>query len=135
MCDLVADIVTPIIQANQAIPPKGTENYYQAVRNTLPNVETFYRHYEVPGLGHCFGGRSGSPTTLFKQLGAWVENGTATGSVSIEVKELEDEVQKRVLCPYPQKAEPKTMELVRSRRPTVGRVLTFHGPPWEPGYL
>lgn len=95
------------MQADQAVPPKGTEHYYQAVRSTLPDVETFYRHYEVPGLGHCFGGRSGSPTTLFEQLRAWVENGTAPGTVPIEVKGLENEVQKRILCPYPQRAEPK----------------------------
>ena len=67
-------------QADQAIPPKDTEHYYQAVSSTLSDVETFYRHFEVPGLGHCFGGRSGSPTTLFDKLRAWVENGTAPES-------------------------------------------------------
>ena len=82
----------------QAIPPKGTEHYYQAVTATLSNVESFYRHFEVPGLGHCFGGRSGSPTTLFDQLRAWVENGTASESVPVEVKRLDEEVEKRILC-------------------------------------
>jgi len=100
--------VTAPLQADQAIPPKGTERYYQAVSSTLSNVDKFYRHFEVPGLGHCFGGRSGSLTTLFDQLRAWVENGTTPGAVPVEVTGLDGEVQKRVLCPYPQSAEHNT---------------------------
>jgi hypothetical protein len=70
------------------------------------NVDNFYRHFEVPGLGHCFGGYSGSPTTLFNLLRAWVENGAAPESASVEVTGLDGEVQQRSLCPYPQTAEP-----------------------------
>ena len=98
-----------VLQADQAIPPKGTKHYYQAVTATLSNVESFYRHFEVPGLGHCFGGRSASPTTLFDQLRAWVENGTAPEYVPVEVKRLDKEVEKRILCPYPQRAEREPM--------------------------
>ena len=93
-------------QVDQAIPQKGTEHYYQAAGSMVLNVDNFYRHSEVPGLGHCFGGRSGSPTTLFDLLRAWVENGTAPESAPVEVMGLDGEVQQRSLCPYPQTAEP-----------------------------
>ncbi|RKK82623.1 hypothetical protein BFJ71_g15211 [Fusarium oxysporum] len=62
--------------ADGLIPPKGTEQYYNEVMAVLPDIHDFYRYYEVPGLGHCFGGASGQPTLLFQQLQAWVENGT-----------------------------------------------------------
>lgn len=91
-------------QADHLIPPKGTEHYYKAVAALLPDIGDFYRHYEVPGLGHCFGGRGGQPTGLFAQLRAWVENGTAPGPSPGRVTDLEGEVRPRVLCPYPQKA-------------------------------
>ncbi|KAI1417254.1 tannase and feruloyl esterase [Hypoxylon sp. FL1857] len=86
------------------IPTKGTEKYYQEVSAILPDIHDFYRHYEVPGLGHCFGGRSGSPTSLFDQLRGWVENGTAPEQTPVQLKDVNGTVQDRILCPYPQKA-------------------------------
>lgn len=92
-------------QADQIIPTKGSEQYYNAVGALLPEVENFYRYYQVPGLGHCFGGSSGTPTGLFEQLRAWVENGTAPVSTTVQVTDLGEVVQDRILCPYPQKAQ------------------------------
>jgi hypothetical protein len=84
----------------------GTEHYYEAVSAAMgSDVDSFYRHFEVPGLGHCFGGRGGSPTSLFEQLRAWVENGTAPESSPFEVTGLDGETQNRTLCSYPQTAE------------------------------
>ncbi|KAI0138182.1 tannase and feruloyl esterase [Hypoxylon sp. NC0597] len=86
------------------IPTKGTERYYRETNTIFPDIHNFYRHYEVPGLGHCFGGASGLPTHLFDQLRAWVENGTVPEETPVKVKDLNGTVQDRILCPYPQKA-------------------------------
>ncbi|KAH6844585.1 Tannase/feruloyl esterase [Chaetomium sp. MPI-CAGE-AT-0009] len=88
-----------------AAPPKGTVKYYDAASALLPDVHDFYRHFEIPGMGHCAGGGpSGNPTSLFNQLRAWVENGTAPDSSPVQVTDLEGAVGERILCPYPQKA-------------------------------
>jgi hypothetical protein len=55
-------------------------------------------------MSHCTGGRSGDPTSLFDQLRAWVENGTAPESSPVEITDLAGAVQERILCPYPRKA-------------------------------
>jgi hypothetical protein len=80
------------------------QKYYNAVASILPDVGDFYRHYEAPGLGHCWGGASGQPTNLFAQLRAWVENGTAPGPSPVNITDREGGLQPRILCPYPQKA-------------------------------
>lgn len=90
--------------ADQAIPAAGTEKYYRGVRDVMggDEVRGFFRHYEVPGLGHCFGGRSGSPTGLFELLKKWVEEGTVPENSPIEVTGVDGRVQRRVICPWPQ---------------------------------
>ncbi|CAG9947270.1 unnamed protein product, partial [Clonostachys rosea f. rosea IK726] len=71
--------------ADNVIPPGGTRDYYEAVGMITPDVHDFYRLFEAPGLGHCFGGASGPPTTLFEQLRGWVENGTAPEKTPVKV--------------------------------------------------
>ncbi|KAL1859956.1 hypothetical protein Plec18170_001904 [Paecilomyces lecythidis] len=90
--------------ADNIIPSKGTQKYFNTTASVLPDINTFYRHYEVPGLGHCFGGLSGEPTDLFAQLRAWVENGTRPGPSPIQITTSDGVVQQRILCPYPQRA-------------------------------
>ncbi|KAK4141255.1 tannase and feruloyl esterase [Dichotomopilus funicola] len=90
---------------DQLLPPKGTVNYYKKVSGVIPEVDDFYRHFEGPGLGHCgIMGTSGLPVGLFDQLRAWVENGTAPDQTRVDITDLEGETQRRILCPYPQKA-------------------------------
>ncbi len=55
-------------------------------------------------MGHCTGGPSGGPTSLFNQLRAWVENGTAPDQSPVKITDLAGAEQNRILCPYPQKA-------------------------------
>ena len=90
-------------QADNIIPPGGTEQYYNEVSALLPDVHDFYRYFEVPGLGHCFGGASGQPTDMFRQLQAWVENGTAPDQTPIQIRDATGEAHDRILCPYPQR--------------------------------
>ncbi|KAH7114657.1 Tannase/feruloyl esterase [Dactylonectria macrodidyma] len=90
--------------ADNIIPIQGSEQYYNAVNLTVGTVRDFYRYYEAPGLGHCFGGRAGQPTSLFDQLRAWVENGTAPESSPYTITDQTGATQNRILCPYPEKA-------------------------------
>ncbi|GJC86075.1 putative feruloyl esterase ARB_07085 [Colletotrichum liriopes] len=87
--------------ADNIIPPGGTEDYYNAVTDIIPEVHDFYRYFEAPGLGHCFGGASDSPTGLFQQLRNWVENGTAPEKTPIKIT-VGNTTHDRILCPYPQ---------------------------------
>ncbi|GAP91338.2 putative tannase and feruloyl esterase [Rosellinia necatrix] len=88
------------------IPPGGTKQYYDAVAEVIPDVHDFYRVFEVPGLGHCFGGASGTPTGLFAQLRRWVEDGAAPDQTAVDVTDLAGATQHRIVCAYPQRAEP-----------------------------
>ncbi|KAK0624438.1 Tannase/feruloyl esterase [Immersiella caudata] len=90
--------------SDYVIAPKGTLHYHEAVRSLIPDSNKFYRHYDIPGMGHCFGGPTGQPTTMFDQLRAWVENGTAPGSSPYDLT-VSGQVQQRIACPYPQKTK------------------------------
>ncbi|KAG6365963.1 hypothetical protein INS49_000139 [Diaporthe citri] len=90
--------------SDEIIPPKTSVKYYNEVSALIPDIHDFYRHFEVPGMQHCFGGRGGNPTSLFDQLRAWVENGTEPENTQVEITDLAGALQHRVLCPYPQKS-------------------------------
>ncbi|KAF4542029.1 uncharacterized protein LTHEOB_8183 [Lasiodiplodia theobromae] len=89
--------------ADPAIPPKGTRSYHEAVASVIPDVNDFFRVFEVPGLGHCSGGNGGQPTTIFDQMRAWVENGTVPETIPISFQNSKNETQNRILCPLPLK--------------------------------
>lgn len=91
-------------EADNSIPTKGTEHYYNAVKEHLPHVQDFYRHLEVPGLGHYSSGSGGQPKTVFDALRSWVESGTAPDTLPIEFGGKDGSMQERALCPYPSKA-------------------------------
>ncbi|SCV50426.1 related to feruloyl esterase B precursor [Fusarium fujikuroi] len=93
---------------DQLIPVKGTRHYYERVREIIPEVASFYRVFEVPGLLHCSGGKGGQPTNTFDALRAWVENGIVPAELPHSFKDDNSYEQQRLLCPYPQKAWLKT---------------------------
>ena len=82
--------------ADQLIFVNGSSNYYERVRALVPNVDDFYRYYEVPGVNHCAGGVGHFPTTAFDALVEWVEKGKAPKHLEGEVGE-----SKKPICPYP----------------------------------
>ncbi|KAJ4983901.1 feruloyl esterase b precursor [Stagonosporopsis vannaccii] len=90
--------------ADGLIPTKGTSDYYNEVNTTTSNIESFFRYFEVPGLGHCSGGSGGQPTSTFQALVDWVEKGVAPETLPIEFNDQKGVSNKRILCPYPQKA-------------------------------
>ncbi|XXH00937.1 hypothetical protein Hte_007288 [Hypoxylon texense] len=89
--------------ADSIIPLKHTEVYYGKVSEVVDGVQDFYRFFPVPGLGHCMGGYQ-QPTSLFAQLQAWVENGTAPESSPVSFSGPDGVTQNRILCPWPRKA-------------------------------
>ncbi|KAK3292852.1 tannase and feruloyl esterase-domain-containing protein [Chaetomium fimeti] len=80
-------------------------SWHGLVTALLSDTPDFYRHYELPGLGHCIGRASGQPTSLFDQLRAWVENGTAPEHTPVDVTVLDGSLQHRIACPYPEVAK------------------------------
>ncbi|KAL0938470.1 tannase and feruloyl esterase [Colletotrichum truncatum] len=93
-----------LVKIDELLPPEGTAKYFNEVSAVIPTAEDFYRHFEVPGMGHCAGRVAGEPTSLFDQLRAWVENGTAPDQTPYKVTVSESEVHNRIACPYPKKA-------------------------------
>ncbi|KAH7111206.1 Tannase/feruloyl esterase [Dactylonectria macrodidyma] len=89
---------------DQIIPPQGTGRYYRSVASRLPDVDDFYRRFEIPGLAHCFGGNNATPKTSFEQLRAWVESGTKPDTVPVSFVDTNGQQFSRRLCPFPQKA-------------------------------
>ncbi|KAI0158031.1 tannase and feruloyl esterase [Hypoxylon sp. FL1284] len=96
-------IVTYHGVADNLVPFKVTENYYESVSETVDNVQYFYRFFAIPGLGHCAGGYQ-QPTSLFAQLQAWVENGTAPDSSPVSFTSPDGVTQNRIICPWPKKS-------------------------------
>ncbi|KAJ3502450.1 hypothetical protein NLJ89_g8883 [Agrocybe chaxingu] len=74
--------------ADPNIPPKATRHYHEAVSSVIPEVNDFFRVFEVPGLQHCSGGNGGQPTTIFDQMRAWVENGTVPETLPISFTDI-----------------------------------------------
>ncbi|KAI1296159.1 Tannase/feruloyl esterase [Xylaria venustula] len=91
--------------ADETVPDLDTQEYYDSVAKLFPDVHTFYRYFQVPGVGHCFGGSGGQPLNLFDQLRAWVENGTAPEFTTVSFVDPSGIIQNRILCPYPQKPQ------------------------------
>ena len=92
--------------ADQQISGEGTLRYYRSVERELGgDIKDFYRHFEIPGLAHCFGGKGGPPDGLWEGLRGWVEEGrSAPEKAGLEVL-VDGEVQRRVVCAWPGRAE------------------------------
>ena len=108
--------------ADVLIPTTNSINYYTRVGNLdggYAKTQAYDRLFLIPGMGHCAGvgtaqGTAGvSPAItnsnfpmpaagqLFSTMTAWVENGTAPASVTVQSA---DASASQLLCPYPQKA-------------------------------
>ncbi|KAF1958953.1 feruloyl esterase [Byssothecium circinans] len=61
--------------ADEIIPFRNSRQYYDAVTALDPKVHDFYRLFESPGLGHCYGGIGGYPSGTFDAVVKWVEEG------------------------------------------------------------
>ncbi|OTB04464.1 hypothetical protein M426DRAFT_73449 [Hypoxylon sp. CI-4A] len=94
--------------ADGLIPTRGTIDYYDRVLGVTPDAQDYFRFFEVPGLGHCSGGNGGQPTATFQALVDWVEKGVIPESLPISFNDTNGVLNKRILCPYPQKTQLKS---------------------------
>lgn len=74
---------------DELIPMRGTSDYYDRVRALNPRVDEYYRHFEVPGVGHCFGGPGALPKTALDTLIRWVEDNVPPKSLPGEMVDPE----------------------------------------------
>jgi len=89
------------------ISPFNSTEYYSKVVETLggrANVDSSYRLFMAPGMGHCRGGEGPDTFDVVAALERWVERGEAPNQIAAS-KVVNGAVQRtRPLCPYPQVA-------------------------------
>lgn len=102
--------------ADPLIFPQGTVHYYERVlaqMGGLAAVQSFYRLYLVPGMGHGFSNGTANPAAsvplptrdqLYAALTDWVEKGTAPGTLTAQTAPNAPAPRSRPLCLYPLKA-------------------------------
>jgi Tannase and feruloyl esterase len=95
---------------DQLIFPRGVINYYRQMASPgeggspdFESLQSFYRLFRAPGVGHCGGGNGPQPQNLFGALVNWVENGVAPGQILAQ-STSGGVTRTRPLCPYPQTA-------------------------------
>ena len=90
------------------IMPRGVINYYREMASRYgknPNkpdfatLQSFYRLFRAPGVGHCGGGVGPQPQNLFGALVNWVENDVAPDTILAQGGAVP--TRTRPLCPYP----------------------------------
>jgi hypothetical protein len=111
------------------IMPRGVIKYYREMASRYgknPNnpdfasLQSFYRLFRAPGVGHCGGGVGPQPQNLFGALVNWVETGVAPDSILASGGSLAPPTGRtRPLCPYRQR--PSTTERAA---PTTRRIST-----------
>lgn len=82
------------------------------MQNVIPDIDSFYAHFEAPGVAHCIGGVGAYPLTAFPALVEWVENPSATPPSRLDALTLPNPGEDtenfrpttRPLCPYPKVA-------------------------------
>ncbi|CAG8052652.1 unnamed protein product [Penicillium olsonii] len=84
--------------ADEVIPPNGTIAYYEEVLKNNPKAHDFYRFFEAPGVGHCYGGLGPIPNGAMSQLMEWVEKDHTP--VTLHATKGKNDTA-RDLCPYP----------------------------------
>lgn len=96
-----------------AVPPSTETDYHDALSKTVPDTDSFFRTYEVPGVWHCAGGPGpqDSAERFLDKVIAWVEEGerpdaiVVNGVMGFGVPKTAPSPTRTVLvCPYPQKA-------------------------------
>jgi hypothetical protein len=104
-------LVTFVGANDPLIMPLGVIHYYRqlAVRAgggkaDFAALQSFYRLYRAPGVGHCRGGAGPQPQGVFEAMVDWVEHGQAPASLTAVTRTGDQVTRSRPLCPYPQTA-------------------------------
>lgn len=80
------------------IPSKNLRAYFEGVMDRDPKVHDYFRHFEAPGLSHCYSNTGLYPEGIFQSVVRWVEEGIAPDHLEATGK------RKGILCPHPKKA-------------------------------
>lgn len=100
--------------ADELVVPQGTVNYYHRVAaqmGGMANVQSFFRLYLAPGLGHGTPNGTSNPAAvipnfsngqMYAALTAWVEKGTAPDQMPLQVTSG-GATRSMNLCVYPKK--------------------------------
>ena len=87
--------------------PGNSVQYYTRVTEALGGrtaIDSSYRLFMVPGMGHCSGGDGPSRFDMITALEQWVERGQAPDRIEAS-RQRDGKVDRtRPLCPYPQVA-------------------------------
>lgn len=105
-------LLTFVGMNDQLIMPRGVLHYYREMaarygkgaKPDFKGMQSFYRLFRGPGVGHCSGGVGPQPQNLFGALVNWVENGVAPDSILAQNTSGGVVTRTRPLCPYPQTA-------------------------------
>jgi feruloyl esterase len=94
--------------ADPVVPPEDGIRYYEKVGRVMggtEKVDSFFRLFMVPGMGHCGGGPGPDKFDALGALDRWVTEGTAPPRI-IASHSTDGKVDRtRPLCPYPQVAK------------------------------
>jgi feruloyl esterase len=96
--------------ADQQIPPGTSPEYYASVTRALggaDKVNSGYRLFMVPGMGHCGGGDGTATFDMLAALEQWVEKGAAPDQIPASRVVDGRADRTRPLCQYPQVASYK----------------------------
>lgn len=66
-------------------------------------LQSWYRYYHAPGVGHCGGGEGPAPVNIFDSLVSWVEDNKAPDSILARGGSLNPQ-RTRPLCAWPKTA-------------------------------
>jgi feruloyl esterase len=90
----------------QISPNNSTQYYAEAVKalGGEDKVQTGYRLFMVPGMGHCGGGEGPNTFDMVSALEDWVERGKARDRITASHSINGAVDRTRPLCPYPQVA-------------------------------
>jgi feruloyl esterase len=89
------------------ISPANSTQYYNRVIEALGGsaaIQSAYRLFMAPGMGHCSGGEGPNTFDMLGALEAWVEQGQAPDRITASHATNNTVDRTRPLCPYPQVA-------------------------------
>jgi len=77
--------------------------YYGGGKADFGGLQSWFRYYHAPGVGHCGGGDGPAPVAAFDDLVSWVEQGKAPDRILAKGGAL-NPARTRPLCPWPKTA-------------------------------
>jgi len=93
--------------ADPVVPLADVVDYYESVLKRMGGVhatQSFFRYFEVPGMGHCRGGNAPTVFDPLQALDRWVVKGDAPERIVAAQLSGDHMGRTRPLCPYPQVA-------------------------------